>query len=184
MTTPARVAELALAAHDYVRQSLSVELDGSTESLAYLDHYISRIGGVSDAVLALSAAAVGAYFGEVAIGRFGGSWRADTDDPGGWTVTLEAAPLRFRPVAMAAEAIRSAELEDWDASLKVPSAWESAVAEALEASGPVEQDYYYSLTGRLETIEHAVDVLTELRRRDEATARGDADSPGDGDPPN
>src|SRR5438552_12523975 len=95
---PARIAEYALAAGDYVRQSLGVELDGSVESLAYVDHYLSKIGRVSDEVLGLVAAAVGAYFGEVAIGRLGGDWRTDGDDPAGWLVTLEAAPLRFRPV--------------------------------------------------------------------------------------
>lgn len=182
MTTPARVAEFALAAAEYVRHSLKVELDGSADSLAYLDHYVSKIGGVSDPVLALTAAAVGAYFGEVAISRFGGSWRADDDDPAAWTITLEAAPVRFRPVAMAAEAIRKEELEDWDAAIKVPSAWDAPVGEALEAAGPVEADYYFSLTGRIETIEHTIDLLTELRRRDEARAAGEPDS--DRDPPN
>ena len=182
MTTPARVAEFALAAGEYVRHCLHVELDGSSESLAYLDHYVSQIGGVSDPLLALTAAAVGAYFGEVAISRFGGSWRADDVDPAAWTITLEAAPVRFRPVAMAAEAIRKEELEDWDAAIKVPSAWESAVAEALEAAGPVEAEYFYSLTGRIETIEHTVDVLTELRRREEARAAGEPEN--ERDPPN
>jgi hypothetical protein len=31
---------------------------------------------------------------------------------------------------------------------------------------PVEEAYYYSLTGRLETLAHAVEVLTELKRRE------------------
>lgn len=171
------MAELSLAASDYVRKSLQVELDGSPESLAYLDHYVSRIGNVSDEVLALAAAAVGSYFGEVLLSRFGGTWRADDPDPAAWTVTLEAAPIRLRPVAMAAEAIRKADLEDWDASLNVPAAFDAAVAEALEASGPVESEYYYSLTGRLETAEHVVDLLTELRRREEAPPSDDRDPP-------
>src|SRR5438552_18542314 len=89
---PARIAEYALAAGDYVRQSLGVELDGSVESLAFVDHYVSKIGQVSDEVLALVAAALGSYFGEVVIGRLGGAWATGGDDPAGWTVTLEAAP--------------------------------------------------------------------------------------------
>lgn len=177
MSTPPRVAELALAASDYVRKSLHADLDGSAESLAYVDHYVAQIGGVSDEVLALVAAALGAYFGEVLISRFGGTWRADDPDPAAWTVTLEAAPIRVRPVAMAAEAIRKSDLEEWDASLKVPSAWEAQVAEALEAAGPVESDYYYSLTGRLETCEHVVDLLSELRRRDENPPDGERQPP-------
>jgi hypothetical protein len=166
VSTPPRVAELALAAGEYVRKSLGVELDGSAESLAFLDHYVSKIGKVSDAVMSLAAAAIGAYFGEVAIARFGGTWRADDEDPAAWTITLEAAPIRLHPVALAAEAVRRADLADWDASIHVPSAYEAAVAAALEAAGPVEESYYYSLTGRLETLEHCAEVLTELRRRD------------------
>jgi len=170
MNAAARIAELALAAGEYVRSSLAVELDGSAESLAFVDHYISKIGNTSDEVMALVAAALGAYFGEVAIARFGGQWRAEEDDPASWTVTLEAAPLRFHPVGMAAEAIRGQDLEDWDGGLRVPSAWEADVAEALESSGPVEADYYYSLTGRLETMERTIDLVNELRRREAETA--------------
>lgn len=186
MTTPAdsarvaRVAELTLAAADYVRASIAVELDGSVESLAFVDHYAARIGNVSEPVLALVASALGAYFGEVAIGRFGGSWNAADPDPAAWTVTLEAAPIRFHPVALAAEAIRGSDLAEWDSGIAVPSAHEAEVAAALEAAGPVEAAYYYSLTGRLETIEHTVDLLTELRRRDAAVPDDQAGGEGPG----
>ena len=104
--TPARITEFALVAADYVRQSLHIDLDGSVESLAFVDHYLSKVGKVSNQVMELVATAVGAYFGEVVISRLGGDWHVDGDDPGGWTITIEAAPLRFRPIAMAAEAVR------------------------------------------------------------------------------
>ena len=165
--TPARIAEFALAAADYVRQSLHVELDGSVESLAFVDHYLTKVGQISDDVLRLLAAAVGAYFGEVAIAKLGGEWRTEGDDPAEWTVMLEAAPITFKPVAMAAEAVRQDDLEDYDGSLQVPAAMEGGLEEALAAVGDVEADYYYSLTGRFETIEHAAEVLAELRRRAE-----------------
>jgi hypothetical protein len=41
------------------------------------------------------------------------------------------------------------------------------LAEALSASPPVDEAYYYSLTGRLETIEHAIQILLELKRREQ-----------------
>ena len=37
--------------------------------------------------------------------------------------------------------------------------------EALESSPPVDEAYFYSLTGRFETLTHALDVLVELQRR-------------------
>ena len=37
--------------------------------------------------------------------------------------------------------------------------------EALESSPPVDEKYYYSLTGRFETLTHALDVLAEIERR-------------------
>ena len=163
----ARIAEYALAAADYVRQSLKVDLDGSIESLAYVDHYLSKVGNVSDEVLALLSAAVGCYFGEVVISRLGGVWRTEGDDPVGWTVMLEAAPVTFHPVAMAAEAVRKDDLEDYDATIAVPAPMAGSLEEALAAVGDVEADYYYSLTGRLETLEHVADVLAELRRQAE-----------------
>jgi hypothetical protein len=163
--TTDRRAEFTAAAGEYVRRALHVELDGSVESLAYVDHYLSTIGGVSDEVLRLVAAAIGCYFGEVVIGHLGGAWEVSEEDPAEWIVALEAAPLRFRPVAMAAEAIRKDDLEEYDAAISVPAALEEPLAEALAAVGPVEADYYYSLTGRLETLEHAASVIAELRRR-------------------
>lgn len=169
--TPPRIAELALAAADYVRQSVNMDLDGSVESLAFVDHYVSRVGGVSDPVLALVAASIGAYFGEVAIRHMGGAWELTGDDPAGWTVALEAAPLRFHPVAMAAEAIRQADIEDYDASIGAPPELEGPLMEALAAAGPVDAEYFYSLTGRLETLEHAAAILTELRRQGEEQRR-------------
>ena len=161
----ARIAEYALAAADYVRQSLKVELDGSVESLAFVDHYLSKVGNISDEVLALLSAAIGCYFGELVIGKLGGEWRTEGDDPAGWTVMLEAAPITFHPVAMAAEAVRQADLEDYDAGIQVPANMEGPLEEALAAVGDVEADYYYSLTGRLETLEHVAEVLAELRRQ-------------------
>ena len=74
-------------------------------------------------------------------------------------------PLTFHPVAMAAEAIRGADVADVDARISTVSSLEGPLAEALAGGTPVEADYYYSLTGRYETIEHVAAILAELQHR-------------------
>jgi hypothetical protein len=172
--TPPEVTTFMVALRDYVRRAIGMEapLDGSEESLAYLDHYVTKTRAgkpISDEVLALVAPALGAYFGEVAIARFGGRWVIEGEDPSSWRVELEPgevqAGLTFRPAGMAAEALRHDEVEGWDASLSTAPEMLGPLGEALAASPPVDEDYYYSLTGRLETIEQALDILAELARR-------------------
>jgi hypothetical protein len=162
-----RIAELVLAAGEYVRRALGVELDGSIESLAYVDHYLAGIGPISDEVLTLVSAALGAYFGEVAIGQLGGTWRTVDEDAAEWTISLGAAPLTFHPAAMVAEAIRQDEVDGYDARISTTPALEGPLEEALAAVAPVEASYYYSLTGRLETLEHAAEIIAEVRRREQ-----------------
>lgn len=174
MTQP-RVAELTLAAADYVRRAVGLDLDGSVESLAYVDHYLSQAGEVDERVLPLVAGALGAYFGDVVVAHIGGTWHADSADPGEWLLTLDAVPLSFRPVALAVEALRRASVEGYDATLTTLSTLDGQLSEALAASGPVEEDYYYSLTGRYETIEHAAAILAELRRQGDLPPPPDPD---------
>ena len=164
--TPPRVVELALAAQDYVRRAVKLELDGSVESLAFLDHYVAQVGDVEDDVLLLLAGAVGSYFGEIVVSQLGGTWHAQGDNPAEWLITLHDVPLSFRPVAMAAEAIRKDDVEEVDARLTTLPSLQGPLAEAMGATGPVEVDYYYSLTGRYETLEHAAELLVELQRQD------------------
>lgn len=158
------VEDLVVAARDFVRRALRLELDDSVESLAFVDHYLSKVGEVSDEVLALVAPAIGAYFGELAIRTFGGQWMTD-GEPTKWTVRLAAAPITFSPAALVASALRHGEGDADGAALDVPAPLRMRLEEALEAIGPVEEAYYYSLTGRFETIAHAVDILVELARR-------------------
>lgn len=156
-------AELAQAAREFVRRAVALELDGSVESLAFVDHYLGQIGEVNDDVLALISAAMGAYLGEIVIAHIGGTWSA-LGEPTDWMITLEPAPVTFSPAGMAAEAIRMGDADGYDGSISVPGEVEQLLAEALAASGPVDERYYYSLTGRLETLEHVVEILVELQR--------------------
>lgn len=167
--TPPPVQPFYDAALSYVQRALGVALDGSVESLAFVDHYIAASGrqaALKPEVLALTAAALGAYLGEVAIRRFGGRWVLDdAAAPARWRIELEPAPLSFHPVGMAAEALRGDEVEGYDATFAARDDLMGALSEALESSPPVDQAYYYSLTGRLETLEHALDILVEIERR-------------------
>lgn len=167
--TPPPVQSFVDAAREFVRRAISAELDGSDTSLAFVDHYLdkTRTPDLKDEVLALIAPALGAYFGEVAIARFGGRWViAPGSEPARWRVELEPAELGFFPIGMAAEALAQGELEGYDGSFSTKPEWMEPLAEALAASPPVDEAYYYSLTGRLETLEHALQVLVELARRD------------------
>jgi hypothetical protein len=169
--TPAPVQPFYDAARKYVQRAVGVELDDSEESLAYVDHYITTTARAESAdprlgpeVLALVAPALGAYLGQVAIKRFGGKWVAE-GEPSSWRVELEPAPLTFHPVGMAAAALRGEEVEGYDASFAARSDLMGDLLEALETSPPVDEAYYYSLTGRFETLTHALDILVELERR-------------------
>ena len=166
--TPAPVQPFYDAARNYVQRALSVELDDSEESLAYVDHYIqtsARKEALKPEVLALVAPALGAYLGQVAIKRFGGRWIVEGDDPADWQVELAPAPLTFYPVGMAAEALRGEEVDGYDASFFTREELMGPLLEALESAPPVDEAYYYSLTGRLETLAHALDILVEIERR-------------------
>jgi hypothetical protein len=158
------VETFVTAARAYVERALGVTLDGSETSLAFVDHYITgaRASGLNDEVLALVAPALGAYLGEVAIGKLGGRWVLEAEDPAEWRVEIDPVELRFHPVGMAAEALRGDEVEGYDASFSTRPSLMGPLLEQLSRVPPVEHEYYYSLTGRLETLEHAAEILSEL----------------------
>lgn len=165
---PAPVQPFYDAARNYVKRAVGVDLDDSEESLAYVDHYVTqtaRAESLKPEVLALVAPALGAYLGHVAITRFGGKWVIEGADPANWRVELAPAPLTFHPVGMAAEALRGEEVEGYDASFTTREDLTGPLLEALESAPPVDEAYYYSLTGRFETLTHALDILVELERR-------------------
>jgi hypothetical protein len=166
MATPEMVHSFVDAAKDYVKRATGSELDGSIESLAFVDHYVvkAREGGVKDDVLGLAAAALGAYLGELAIRHFGGRWVLE-GEPREWKVELAAGALSFEPAGMAAEALRHRAVAGYDASFSTRPEWMAALEESLASSPPVDEDYFYSLTGRFETLERAADFLTALARQ-------------------
>lgn len=152
-------------------------------------------GKLQPAVRTLAAAAMGVYLGEVMRGRFGGRWLglpeenprkqagdgAEADgllgaeelpaDPRRWRLQLGAAPVVCDPIGMAAAALRSLdELEEDsgadEVGFSVPSAYTVPLHEALARVPPVELEYFYSLTGRLETLSYAVEILVDLQQKE------------------
>jgi hypothetical protein len=164
MPSQTDVDTFVAAAKSYIERSSGVSLDMSETSLAFVDHYIAeaRSGSLKDELLALVAPALGAYLGEVAIAKFGGHWVFPSEDPAAWRVELDPVPLRFWPVGMAAEALRGDEVDGYEASFSSTPALMGSLLEALSRIPPVEHEYYYSLTGRLETLTHSVEILAEL----------------------
>jgi hypothetical protein len=51
---------------------------------------------------------------------------------------------------------------DWDASLNAPAPLRALVAQVLENMADVSHDEYYSLCGRLDTIEHLQSVIAAV----------------------
>jgi hypothetical protein len=164
--TPDPVRPFVDAARDYVKRTIGVDLDGSETSLAYVDHYIEKTTKekLAPDVLRLVAPALGAYFGEVVIARFGGRWVAE-GDPAGWRVELDVGGLKLHPVGMAAAALAHDDLDGYDASFTGNPRFTEQLADALASAPPVDEAYFYSLTGRIETLAHAAEILSDLERQ-------------------
>ncbi|MBI5477649.1 MAG: hypothetical protein HY906_02265 [Deltaproteobacteria bacterium] len=162
--TPDQVSEYVRAAVDFVQRAVGMVLDGSDESLAVLDHYVAQVPRDQPEIVGLVTPAVGAYFGEVVRRRFGGEWRLD-GEPTAWRLSLEGGAVTFAPVGMAAAAVYRAEVEGFDAEMTLAPAHREDIEAGLELAAPVTEEYYYSLTGRFETIQHVLDLLAGLRAR-------------------
>lgn len=160
--TPEQVSEYVQAAVDFVRRAVGMVLDGSDESLAVLDHYVAQVPRDRPELLQLVAPAVGAYFGEVVRRRFGGEWRL-VGEPAAWRLVVAEGAVSFSPVGMAAAAMLQDDVEGYDAELVIDPAHREAVASALEHTAPVTAEYFYSLTGRFETVQHVLDLLAAIR---------------------
>jgi hypothetical protein len=160
---PARVREYADQAVDYVRRALGLTLEYDSDTLPLLDHYlrtVSDTGSGKTAALQLVIATSGAYFGEVVRRRLGGRWEIAGDDVE-WRVVLPTG-LNFAPAGFVAAAIAMADLDDLDSEFDAPPRMRPYVQRALERMGEVSLEDYYSLCGRLDTLEHVHEVLVAV----------------------
>jgi hypothetical protein len=175
--SPAEVLEYADQAVQYVRRAVGVTLEYDSETLPVMDHYLRSVPGENAAAAHLVAATAGAYFGEVVKRHVGGIWELPSRDPGSWRLVMPTG-LWFSPAAMALAVILGPDEDDgssgdevtdpeadsitgsdWDASLNAPAPLRALVAQVLENMAEMSRDDYYSLCGRLDTIEHLQAVL-------------------------
>jgi hypothetical protein len=162
-TVPAHVREYADQAVEYVRRALGLTLEYDSDTLPLLDHYLrtlSEIGSDQPATVQLVVTTAGAYFGEVVRRRLGGRWETGGDDVE-WRVVLPTG-LNFAPAGFVAAAIAMADLDDLDSEFDAPPRMRPYVQRALERMGEVSLEDYYSLCGRLDTLEHVHEVLVAV----------------------
>jgi len=168
---PPRVREYADQVVTYVRNALGVTLEFDSDTLPVLDHYLRTVEGSQAATLQLVITTSGAYFGEVVRRRLGGRWElgASADAENGKSTTKDAewrmvlpTGLNFQPAGFVAAAIAQADLDDFDSELDAPPRMRLYVQQALARMGEVSIEDYYSLCGRLDTLEHVHEVLVAV----------------------
>lgn len=112
------VAALAANFGEQVQRALEWRLDGSIESLAFVDHHLTQARDETrEPILALLAAGAGAYFGELVRDHVGGTWIGDGEDPRRLRLLLAPQFIHFSPVDLAFEAITGEALTPGDARL-------------------------------------------------------------------
>src|SRR3954471_16363401 len=155
-----RVRECADQAVSHVRRALGIQLEYDSNTLPVLDHYLRTVPEDQPAALQLVVTTSGAYFGEVVRQRLGGRWElADREAEGRMVLPTG---LNFSPVGFVAAAIARADLEDLDSEIAAPPRMLPHVQRALARMGEVTVDDYYSLCGRLDTLEHVHEVLVAV----------------------
>jgi hypothetical protein len=179
-SVPPRVREYADQAVSYVRRALGIQLEYDSNTLPVLDHYLRTVPEDQPAALQLVVATSGAYFGEVVRQRLGGRWEL-ADQETEWRIVLPTG-LNFSPVGFVAAAIARADLADLDSGIAAPPRMLPYVQRTLARMGEVTIDDYYSLCGRLDTLEHVHEVLVAVAAQmlgdedvDAVDATGDRD---------
>ena len=185
-SVPSRVREYADQAVSYVRRALGIQLEYDSNTLPVLDHYLRTVPDDQPAALQLVVATSGAYFGEVVRQRLGGRWEL-ADQEAEWRIVLPTG-LNFSPVGFVAAAIARADLADLDSEIAAPPRMLPYVQRALARMGEVTIEDYYSLCGRLDTLEHVHEVLVAVAAQmlgdeedDDVVVAGDQDSEDDED---
>jgi len=174
---PPRIREYADQAVAYVQRALGIKLEYDSDTLPLLDHYLRSVPDSQPATLELVVATSGAYFGEVVRRRLGGRWETSGEEAE-WRMVLPTG-LNFSPAGFVAAAIAMADLDDLDSEFDAPPRMRPYVQQALERMGEVSIEDYYSLCGRLDTLEHVHEVLVAVA----AQMMGDVDAEDDEGPP-
>jgi hypothetical protein len=182
-SVPPRVGEYADQAVAYVQRALGIQLEYDSNTLPVLDHYLHTAFAdqieagkpveIASPAIELVLFTAGAYFGEVIRRLLGGRWELG-DKEAEWRVVLPTG-LNFSPIGFVAAAIAEADLEDFDSEIAAPPRMMPYVQQALARMGEVTVEEYYSLCGRLDTLEHIHEVLVAVA----AQMLGDGGDPDD-----
>jgi hypothetical protein len=185
LETPKQVQEYAARTVDYVKRAVGLELAYDSDTLPLLDHYLRTVPGDQPATVELVVLTAGAYFGEVVRRRLGGRWDTSADEPLGWRMVLPTG-INFSPSGFVAAAIVQGELDDLDTALDAPPRTRPYLEKALERMSDVTVEDFYSLCGRLDTLEHVHEVLVAVAatlmggpRPDDDAVLGEADADAD-----
>jgi hypothetical protein len=166
---PAHVLELVASCQRMVSAAVGVPLDGTSDTLPLLDHYVGGAREELDAKPELQAVierSVGAYFGEIVRQLYGGFWRAE-GDPESWRVCLSSVYLAFNPLGVAREALANDHAEGWHAHAKVEESYEPFVKARLDAFGDIDADEFFLPSSRWDALEVVVSVVKERMIHDE-----------------
>jgi hypothetical protein len=162
---PLRVREYADQAVAYVQRALGIKLEYDSNTLPVLDHYLRTVPGDQPAALQLVVATSAAYFGETVRQLLGGRWELGSEatptQNAAWRVVLPTG-IHFSPAGFVAAAIAKADLDDLDSEIAAPPRMLPYVQQALSRMCEVSVDDYYSLCGRLDTLEHVHEVLVAV----------------------
>lgn len=170
------IEELALSCKRFVAQVSQVEPDGTFETLPLLDYYISLLdeedGSKKEEILSLIAPCMGAYLTEVIQKRWNTRVHV-TEDYSEWRVEFQHVFLYFNPIGIVLESIFKDAVPGWSAHFQIQDEDMDIIASALEQNGPVDEEDYYRLSVRMETLEQVVATLegikisrSELERQD------------------
>lgn len=170
-----KVLELAGQTVAYVARALGLTLEYNSETLPVLDHYLRQVPRDQPEIVELVVVTAGAYFGEVVRRLVGGRWELG-EEPQQWQLVLPSA-IQFSPATMVAAAISGGEAGTTEPAIDAPPRIRPHLQEALERMGQVSAEEYYSLCGRLDTLEHLHEVLVTVA----AAALGD-EQPADDEP--
>lgn len=155
---PGEVREYAEQAVEYVERALGVRLEFDSDTLPLLDHYLRTVPSDQVAALMLVSVTSGAYFGEVVRRTLGGRWELAASVPEQWRVVLPTG-MSFSPTGIVTEAIMQDQVPDLGARFDAPARLQPHIEAALERMAEVTVESFYSLCGRLDTLEHVQAVL-------------------------
>ena len=158
---PSEIADLMASCVRFVHAKYGVLLDGTQDTLSLLDAYVNDARASAaerPETLPLTAAAVGAYFGEVVRLTFGATW-VTVGDHDTWKLCLNHVYLAFNPIGTAMEALTFEEAVGYHAHLDLEPDDREQLERRLAALGQVPDDEYYLPTTRFDVIHMAVDAI-------------------------